>query len=86
MTKLLRRLHAKKRVSMFEVSARLGVNLDTDKPAILARSSAKPAPARYAFPVSSTENSGKPVDLLPEAGVSGNVDCYACDLSHAMAF
>ena len=47
---------------MIQVSARLGVSVDTDKPAILARSSAKPAPARYAFPVS-TQNSGKLVCL-----------------------
>ena len=59
MPKLLHRLCAKKRVSMLKVSARLGITVDTDKPAILARTSARPAPARYAFPVSSIQNSGK---------------------------
>jgi len=55
--KLVRRLHAKKRVSMLHVSARLGISVGTDKPAILARSSARPTPTRYAFPVSSSQNS-----------------------------
>ena len=62
--KLVRRLRAKKRVPMTQVSARLGISIDTEKPAILARSSTKPAPTRYAFPVPSTQNSGKPVCFL----------------------
>jgi len=62
--KLVRRLHAKKRVSMLLVSARLGISVSVDKPAILARTSAKPAPTRYAFPASATQNSGTPVFSL----------------------
>jgi len=73
--KLVRRLHAKKRQSMLQVSARLGISVDTDKPAILARSSAKAVPTRYAFPASSTQNSGKPTCLLPKASIVGYIHC-----------
>jgi len=59
--KLVRRLHAKKRVSMLQVSARLGISTSVEKPAILARSSSRPSPTRYAFPSSSTPNSGTQV-------------------------
>jgi len=56
--KLVRRLRAKKRVSMLQVSARLGISVSVDKPPILSRTATRPAPTRYAFPLSSTQSSG----------------------------
>ena len=84
MAKLVRRLCTKKRVSMLQVSARLGISISTDKPAILARTSARPPPTRYAFPAPTfTQNAGMPYCLLSK-GLA--LLCLAFDHYHCWRF